>query len=376
MKLYIIGNGFDKSVGLDTSYKSLHNFYNQNKENYRIRQHKILSDKGNVVSLNDIDIVYKCIDYLDDECFWSNFEDSLGKVDAFSINLYFGKRNKDIKRLKKTINNAKRVMTNVFNDWVHSINLNNADKRKYKFASDSIFINFNYTRTLEEIYGIEEERVFHIHGDVSKKDSLIFGHNFHPQYPVASFEKFGGRFRGLVAIESLLYETDKHIARNVCLLYLNFITNNIDPNQITDIYVIGKSVVGVDEEYFKFLLKYTGFEIKEEKFIDTDAIDQIKLFSDYSNYVARVYGESVPESKLSKNIKLIGRSCKYWMVNEDLRHLFPFNIYQKLSKKLFLNKPKWHINVYSKKEKVSVENFLKKLGLEDDLFIEIILNEV
>lgn len=375
MKLYIIGNGFDKSVGLDTSYKSLHNFYNQNKENYKIRQHKILSDKGNAVSLNDIDIVYKCIDYLDDECFWSNFEDSLGKVDAFSINLYFGKRNKDIKRLKKTINNAKRVITDVFNDWVHSINLNNADKRKYKFASDSIFINFNYTRTLEEIYGIEEERVFHIHGDVSKKNSLLFGHNFHPQYPVASFEKLGGRFRGLVAIETLLYETDKHIPINICLLYLNFIANNIDSNQISDIYVIGKSVVGVDEEYFKFLLKFTGFEIKEEKFIDTEAIDQIKLFSDYSNYVARVYGESVPESNLPEKIKFIGRSCKYWMVNEDLRHLFPFNIYQKLSKIKVFKKVKWHINVYSEDERKKVLNFLDSLGVKNDHFIEVILNK-
>lgn len=37
-----------------------------------------------------------------------------------------------------------------------------------------IYINFNYTHTLEEIYGIPSEQILHIHGEVGKDNLKLF----------------------------------------------------------------------------------------------------------------------------------------------------------------------------------------------------------
>ena len=43
--------------------------------------------------------------------------------------------------------------------------------------SDALFINFNYTKTLEDLYRIPEKQVFHLHG-VIDGGKFIFGHGF------------------------------------------------------------------------------------------------------------------------------------------------------------------------------------------------------
>ena len=39
-----------------------------------------------------------------------------------------------------------------------------------------LYVSFNYTDTLEQVYGIPEERILYIHGKAVRGDNLIFGH--------------------------------------------------------------------------------------------------------------------------------------------------------------------------------------------------------
>ena len=49
--------------------------------------------------------------------------------------------------------------------------------KKIQFPSEgSIFLTFNYTKTLEDIYEIDAKRVYHIHGVIEDKDSMVVGH--------------------------------------------------------------------------------------------------------------------------------------------------------------------------------------------------------
>jgi hypothetical protein len=44
------------------------------------------------------------------------------------------------------------------------------------------FLTFNYTPTLQRLYGVPESNVLHIHGRANLPDSdLIFGHAWNPQ---------------------------------------------------------------------------------------------------------------------------------------------------------------------------------------------------
>lgn len=70
------------------------------------------------------------------------------------------------------------TLREMFESWIKSIPIKNSPRKiniKH-FVSNANIISFNYTNTLEEIYGIENERVLNIHGSVSRNDELIFGH--------------------------------------------------------------------------------------------------------------------------------------------------------------------------------------------------------
>lgn len=51
--------------------------------------------------------------------------------------------------------------------WVESIDVNKNAVCKIK--ADALFLTFNYTATLENVYGIDSKRVKHIHGFVENK---------------------------------------------------------------------------------------------------------------------------------------------------------------------------------------------------------------
>jgi len=62
--------------------------------------------------------------------------------------------------------------------WIESIDINKAQKFKQTlFACDSKYFTFNYTATLERVYGIDADDILHIHGFVeNKNEELVIGH--------------------------------------------------------------------------------------------------------------------------------------------------------------------------------------------------------
>lgn len=137
--------------------------------------------------------------------------------------------------------------------------------REYFFGKNCLFINFNYTDTLHKSLGIQEEYEFHIHGEAKESESIIFGHNKHPQEPEEILYGLGGRFRGLYFIDRLLYETDKHCMDNIRMLIYFFCLHGVIKEEIKDIYVLGHSMSSFDMEYFLFLMKATKIFSKKKK---------------------------------------------------------------------------------------------------------------
>ena len=63
-----------------------------------------------------------------------------------------------------------------FNDWAAGLPKPNPNKKVDIDYDDSIFVSFNYTDTLEQLYDIAEKDILYIHGKANRDSELILGH--------------------------------------------------------------------------------------------------------------------------------------------------------------------------------------------------------
>lgn len=261
--LVIIGNGFDLWQGLKTSYKNFYNYYRQHRFEIckKLKIHEVTSSYGNkTFRFTPVELIYGAIDdhnlgYFD---FWNAFEDSLGFIDAYELNMLYGKEPEDLNDLLKVGENAQKILNYAFSNWVYSLKIENQTKSNIRFKDNCLFINFNYTPTLETLFSVPKEDVIHIHGVANDRESLIFGHSIHPHKPENFLQDNNSRFYGLYIIEKLLYETDKHARANITKLMLELLLAGVKLEDIKEVYVLGHSLGSADFEYFRYLKSITS----------------------------------------------------------------------------------------------------------------------
>lgn len=261
--LIIVGNGFDLWQGLRTGYSEFQQFYLAHRDEIMRKLHigmrAYIGEDGGTVRISDVELIYGdpfSPQELDDE-FWGSFEASLRDIDAERINLFFGKGRRGLREMKKSIRNAKRILTEAFCTWISTIVISPKDA-DYRFGDNCFFINFNYTDTLFKCVGVDEGSVYHVHGEAADRKSIIFGHSEHPWLPEEALLQLGDRFKGLYLIESLLYETDKHVEDNIQMLCMYLALHGVASEQIRHVYVLGHSMSATDLAYFAFLSEATG----------------------------------------------------------------------------------------------------------------------
>lgn len=107
--LIIIGNGFDRWQGLPTSYGNFIDYYNLHIEQILRKLHvkklKIKNPDSKNQKINPVDLIYSNPinpKPLENEFFW-NFEQSIALLDDHLINLCFGKSNRGLRKLIRTV---------------------------------------------------------------------------------------------------------------------------------------------------------------------------------------------------------------------------------------------------------------------------------
>lgn len=160
-KLYFIGNGFDLHHGLKTSYLNFRDDYIK---------------KRSSVLWNDLLDIYGDAPQ-NDNLWWKDFENMLGKVDYESLSQ---SRNGDALGFIKVRNLMKGKLPPLFGKWIKDVD-SRIDARKIELMNEidagSLFFTFNYTLLLEKVYHVKEENVWHIHGSVKHPDDIIVGHD-------------------------------------------------------------------------------------------------------------------------------------------------------------------------------------------------------
>lgn len=168
--LYIIGNGFDLHHGINSKYSDF----------------RVWLTETNCELLCRLDNIYgDC-----DQEWWADFENQIASLDAIQFGEYIAFENQPelmSEHCDRTWNDAKieveRQLDSVFNelrdsfrDWILQLNPPLSYKKINLEHSNSLFINFNYTDTLETLYGIHPRKILHIHGYIGNDDEFVLGH--------------------------------------------------------------------------------------------------------------------------------------------------------------------------------------------------------
>ena len=164
---YIIGNGFDRAHGMPTGYG-------------HFKRWLIENNRYDVIGVQESAYPIK----KDDEyLLWSDFEKAIGEYDIDTVlnwswdNLYLTVDSLDNMVFNKGFIDTQLpdIIEEAFSKWVTSIHI--ADKVKFDISQYAFYFTFNYTDTLEQLYGIPENQVLHIHGRATMDEKLIAGHN-------------------------------------------------------------------------------------------------------------------------------------------------------------------------------------------------------
>lgn len=255
-KLFIIGNGFDIAHELPTRYTD---FYN----------HLVSTDQGRVF-IENIERIICC----DRNEFWNSFEKNLGDLNLdilleevmderedFNSQFDYGPldENHITNHIVSSHISSLHKLDSFVSNWIKTIDLESVPINSiYQniFTDESIFINFNYTKTLQHIYEIRNEKVFHVHGDVNNP---IMGHGKDSSADMFSFDEVNDiaikEFSEAIVGEiNEFYNNSRKETNKFCNEMIDFI-NKIDC-EIDEVCLIGHSLGLVDEKYFQELGYY------------------------------------------------------------------------------------------------------------------------
>lgn len=264
-KLFIIGNGFDLAHKLKTSYENFHKYLLKNycyKEGLITVPESTMLPKGDE-EYNDNEVITILIDLISEVEGngenWSDIETSLGLLD-FNVYLEsyddvyceedddgddFFKRAYMYEDISSNLHNCAIKIKDFFSEWVNTIEINNC-KKKDKLVDlinkdEDIFLTFNYTTVLEDIYDVKN--VFHIHGVQDR--NIVIGHG---KDEIKHKSKYIGSEYNVEEIhENLRKNTDEIIKSHKFF--------KIDLSNINEIYSYGFSFSEVDMIYIKEICK-------------------------------------------------------------------------------------------------------------------------
>jgi hypothetical protein len=181
--LYIVGNGFDLHHGIESGYQ----------------------DFGEYLARVDNDTYDHLSRYFSvNEDFWWQFEAQLAHLDTDSLLDNAGQflasygeedwsdaSHHDYQyELDRVVEALSKTLRHRFGQWVRQLEIPQAPSlagRLLPLPRDAKYLTFNYTDTLQCVYGVPDSNVLHIHGAANQvDDQLILGHGW-KRSPADSF---------------------------------------------------------------------------------------------------------------------------------------------------------------------------------------------
>lgn len=250
--LYVIGNGFDLYHKLQSSYAHFHEYVQDTDneladllENFFDLQHNdqyLWKDFENDLARFDHD------SYFDSFCEIDVMAESFRRSDVFGLE----------DELSEESDNLVIRVREIFTSWIESIEYpeeNILKPLRLQLNPKLLYLNFNYTDTLEAVYQIPKSQILYIHNNANDYTTgeLIFGHSQASDgVDDSTFDEDGEPTRTLFtdaenAARSPFYAFQKDTAE--VLKKHGAFFNKF--GQLKKIIVLGHSLGEVDWPYFK-----------------------------------------------------------------------------------------------------------------------------
>ena len=171
--LFIIGNGFDQHHDVKCGFEDFMKWVKENDVSFFFKLTQVYNNAW-------------------EHNWWKDFENSLAQLNISYYanrkgNLYDPEYIKEGSIEEKTEFASRKVTEEFdrikdslridFQKWLSEAYENCPKDKKLQFPNEnSIFLSFNYTTTVEDIYEIDAKRVYDIHGVIEDKDSMVVGH--------------------------------------------------------------------------------------------------------------------------------------------------------------------------------------------------------
>lgn len=253
-RLVIIGNGFDLAHKLPTRYGDFK---------------KQLSDEH-------ADFYDKICKYLPESILWKYFEGALAELDYEQIQdenscylLDYGDENWSDSAhydFQFMIGEALSFASDIpqyFSDWISGIDTcAEPIMPSHIVDKNNIYLNFNYTDTLEQVYNIPSENILYIHGKALSSDKLIVGHHSKDLIQEEPELQFATEEERQLYYEDYAEDVRVTEAKGIIKSYFRttykdserIIANNrqfFDSlTDVEEIYIYGHSLSDIDLDYF------------------------------------------------------------------------------------------------------------------------------
>lgn len=244
--LYIIGNGFDLHHGLATSFLDFKEFVARRNPGLQSTVEEYLcSLSGDWANLEEALAYFDIAQVIDHA---SNFLVSYG-ADDWSDSCHHDYQYE----INEIVRAVSSLLKEEFVSWVQTIQIPaDADKRTLKLELNALFLNFNYTITVQELYSAYQPQVLHIHGSAEDgEEEIILGHGWsateRPKLKESNeFEDIDTRvMEGYKLIEDYFEDTFKP-TNEIIKRNQSFFDGLQD---VTDVYVWGHSLSNIDLPY-------------------------------------------------------------------------------------------------------------------------------
>lgn len=236
-KLYVIGNGFDKHHGQPCGYADFRAWLQVNRPDVHRELIRLYGE-------SDSDL-------------WSDFEKGLS---CFDLDNYPDDvKREELVQLKDGLNEA-------FGAWVKTIGAPGKETAIEDIDKSAVFFTFNYTRTLEDFYGIDESRVVHLHGVVDN-GGFIYGHDRSPNDMDDEDIESQRRDLGPDLFADLVH---MKMSREFADVFRKPVSEVLEKHRrnfealagIEEMIVLGFSYSDIDRPYFERIIEVAGDEIK------------------------------------------------------------------------------------------------------------------
>ena len=243
--LYVMGNGFDIAHDLPTQYEDFHLWLVKNRD---------------LPFVNAFEKLYPEVKDLKGE--WRDLESALGNVSlehAIEFDWAYQEcpdefccenSSHDAYQCGENLKLVTKVLPTCLHDWIQSIDLSKY-KELFKLHKDAYYFSFNYTKTLENLYGIGTDRIHYVHGAIGNKGELVVG------YGEALFEEdvleSDNPEVNVELILNILRERQKTVS--IIIQEPEFLKFMQSLSSVCSVVVYGHSCSEVDKPYFAEIAK-------------------------------------------------------------------------------------------------------------------------